>query len=397
MKPVHFPMTLGQKIAEVFVQILWLPISAAISLVMSSPLALIVGWSIGGILSSMEEATADTLYSIFIAWGACIVICWVPYCIEKYILLPKLKKFNAADSDLDYNVGASDSIKEEKVQTPVRNSHGQTVAYVEETKYRVEHDSGDRHEWGGSSWGVLFYCLFAFPLRCISLLLSLFAIFIPPLNVCIRQNSVGFLDMALDVYIYKQPKIIFETSRKPKMFGKFERSQVLISSCSCPKLQNSIELLDSDFPHGDDIYLDENLFLNIAPYLIKAELPYCLRFISKNTFKNCSHLQSLTIHVGSEKLFTNFCIEDGAFNDCSSLQSVKLLFESTKPKCSWVVYSENDKNQLHGIEIPDETLRDEKKAAYLLTHTYLNYTWVYYSEDLKTKQILKSVGVAPTW
>ena len=189
MKPVELPMTFGQKLAEVFVQILWLPISAAISFVMSSPLALIVGWFIGGILSSVEEATADTLYTIFIAWGACVLICWVPYCIVKYILMPKLKHFHAENGDLDYNVGASDTLKEEKVQTPVRDSHGQTVAYVEETKYKIEHDSGDRHEWGGASWGLLFYYIFAFPLRCISLLLSIFALFSSSLFVSIRLTD----------------------------------------------------------------------------------------------------------------------------------------------------------------------------------------------------------------
>ena len=128
----------------------------------------------------------DTYFVFFII---CILFCWAPYCIVKYILMPKLKHFHAKNGDLDYNVGSSDSIKEEKVQTPVRDSHGQTVAYVEETKYKIEHDSGDRHEWGGASWGLLFYCIFAFPLRCISLLLSIFALFSSSLFVSIRLTD----------------------------------------------------------------------------------------------------------------------------------------------------------------------------------------------------------------
>ena len=183
MKPVELPMTFGQKLAEVFVQILWLPISAAINFItLSLPLFPIIM----PYIPAKPTSVHDTYFVFFIV---CILFCWAPYCIVKYILMPKLKHFHAKNGDLDYNVGASDTLKEEKVQTPVRDSHGQTVAYVEETKYRVEHDSGDRHEWGGASWGLLFYCIFAFPLRCISLLLSIFALFSSSLFVSIRLTD----------------------------------------------------------------------------------------------------------------------------------------------------------------------------------------------------------------
>lgn len=183
MKPVEFPLKFGQKVAEIFVQILWLPISAAINFITVSLLVYIISYRF---IADNPQYVFQTYLILFIV---CILFCWAPYCIVKYILMPKLKHFHAENGDLDYNVGASDTLKEEKVQTPVRDSHGQTVAYVEETKYRVEHDSGDRHEWGGSSWGVLFYCLFAFPLRCISLLLSIFALFSSSLFVSIRLTD----------------------------------------------------------------------------------------------------------------------------------------------------------------------------------------------------------------
>lgn len=183
MKPVELPMTFGQKLAEVFVQILWLPISAAINFITVSLLVYIISYRF---IADNPQYVFQTYLILFIV---CILFCWAPYCIVKYILMPKLKYFHAKNGDLDYNVGPSDSIKEEKVQTPVRDSHGQTVAYVEETKYKIEHDSGDRHEWGGASWGLLFYCIFAFPLRCISLLLSIFALFSSSLFVSIRLTD----------------------------------------------------------------------------------------------------------------------------------------------------------------------------------------------------------------
>lgn len=68
-------------------------------------------------------------------------------------------------------------------------------SYVEHTGdgYRSRYEPSDEE---AMAWGYIF---FALPLRCISLLLSIFALFIPRLEIRIRNDRGGFLGIMLDV------------------------------------------------------------------------------------------------------------------------------------------------------------------------------------------------------
>lgn len=142
-------MTYKQKLLEVLVQLCWLPISAFLT-----GLILTIFFSFFGFL------------------------------LEAYVILP-LKKFEISEGR-HYSVDPSTKV------SAYEGIDGRI-------KVQVEHDDGSRYELSDSETAAWYLAFFALPLRCISLLLSIFALIIPPLNIKIKNNRGGFLGIALDV------------------------------------------------------------------------------------------------------------------------------------------------------------------------------------------------------
>ena len=419
MKPVELPMTFGQKLAEVFVQILWLPISAAINFItLSLPrFPIIMPY-----IPAKPASVHDTYFVFFIV---CILFCWAPFCIVKYILMPKLKYFHAKNGDLDYNVGPSDSIKEEKVQTPVRNSHGQTVAYVEETKYKIEHDSGDRHEWGGASWGLLFYCIFALPLRCISLLLSIFALFIPTLFVCIRRAPTvrpDFWHIALDshcgnAFIYAKfssarvteyPYVMniatickFTTVELDHNItiwkNAYDKRTEISDRVLFPKgIFTGNTLLDKFFTCENTYFIESEAFANCTSLRSVTISPCRNCIVQENAFLNCTALQKLYIQINRIfPLDAKGCIIiPSAFNGCHALKEVHLPYDNSYHHSDWYIwkiYDAQDSQFKKGLFVPFEILDNAEKTAILMTKIYRDCVWRFESCDANSTKDMKTI------
>ena len=67
---------------------------------------------------------------------------------------------------------------------------------------KVVYDNGERHDISASEFAIWCLALFALPLRCISLLFSVLALIIPPLNIKVKNNLNSRANIALDLYWY---------------------------------------------------------------------------------------------------------------------------------------------------------------------------------------------------
>ncbi len=211
MKPIKLPMSFNQKVTEVFVQILWLPISALITCITISPILIFSDcFDLPLYIFENDRYVKTVLYKILYYCGVLGPwICWLPFVIVRHVLMPWIKKYEAHE-DYNYNVGESDKIVTHNVQKEIKDDHGRLLGYVQDKEYEVVHDNGNRSELSGEAWGLIFYCIFALPLRCISLILSIFALFIPQLFVCVRSytpcEKKSYFHIFLDVGIYHSPK-----------------------------------------------------------------------------------------------------------------------------------------------------------------------------------------------
>ena len=184
-------LSIGEKIKQVFIQILWLPISFLFSL-MALSLLLFVSCFIGGffgiffVLEGMGETGAMIRQYIMSTSMYALIFCWLPYVLYKYVIFPKLKGFQPKRGR-DYNVGASYNVTEHDVQREVRDSQGKLVGHVKGTEYKVDYDNGDRYEMSGDEMKIMWlYCPLTFFMRIISLLASIVAIFVPRMGVMLK-------------------------------------------------------------------------------------------------------------------------------------------------------------------------------------------------------------------
>ena len=143
-------MSYGRKIMEVFIQIGMLPVSAFI--------------------------TAISAYWVSIIMS---FIGWLGYCMEK-AFLDSMKNFKPAEG-YTYYVDPS------------------VTASVSDDKVEFHYDNGKRYDMSGSEFGVGVMGFFALPLRIISLVLSIFALILPPLNIKLKNNKGTFASIVFDI------------------------------------------------------------------------------------------------------------------------------------------------------------------------------------------------------
>lgn len=388
MKPVKLPLFFKQKVGEVFVQALWLPISAAFSFLTLSPVSLLV-WL-------FYQGARPQILQI---WPYFILVCWLPFVLVRFVIMPKLKGFHAAP-DIQYNVGESDKIKEIKVNRAVTDSLGRTVGYVEDTKYEVEHDDGNRTELSGDSWALIAYCIFAFPLRCISLFLSVLAVFIPSLFICMRKSSTSdsdFWHMALDilhvgnVFLYGDYQYPFAYVNKLVKVGCGKNICINAGSYKTLKFSSNIIFPERVFENNTalitftapryTITIKENAFANCSSLHTVYIPPYTISFtIEGLAFSNCSSLRSF--RFDQNNLYCSVIILPRAFDGCSSLKEIFLppVKRGDGNEYAWLVYSPSTAprgafSPENGIVVPPEFFSDARLIAKLLTGEYKDYIW----------------------
>lgn len=203
-------ISIMEKLKQVAIQVLWLPLSLSMWILTISPLLAILSFTsiMAPIMILMES---EHLILKILGWIIVLHVfpgcffCWVPNKLYKKIIFPKLKSF-VPDKGYDYNVGESTTIVEHDVQREVRNSNGNVVGYISGKDYEVKHDNGDRHEMSQDEAAIGWFCIFLIFTRIISLIASIFAIFIPRMGVAIRHPKFEFqssesLFIWLDIYI----------------------------------------------------------------------------------------------------------------------------------------------------------------------------------------------------
>lgn len=407
MKQLRLPMTFGQKVNEIFVQILWVPLSAAISFITLSPISLLV-WlfhndnqsrladQIGWEAVQAQATFFDELVDI---WPYFILICWLPFVLVRFLYMPKLKMFQAAP-DIHYNVGESDKIKEVKVNRAVTDSSGRTIGYVEDTKYEVEHDDGNRTELSEDSWALIAYCIFALPLRCISLVLSVVALFVATLFIRIQKDPVfepNFWHIALDAHCGKAfIYVSFSNDGKTATICEYrvvKRGQKIqiqyqdieyeagLNNYNChvrfPKgIFTGNTALNSFYTCRSTSLIEKEAFANCSSLYSIEIRSYHNCIIEENAFLNCSSLRTL-------RIADSCTIKPNAFRGCSSLKEVILPFRSHPNKehdpCFlyhiWKIYDPRDVSFKNGLMIPFKILADRKQTAILLTQVYSDYVW----------------------
>ena len=200
---VELPMSPKEKLQEVLLQICLLPLSALVTLLALWPISLPF---CGIIFDAIEEAQLAAEQSIntlpyALGYFAILLLSWVPY-VYYPRLIEYVKGFNPKGGRR-INVGASDTLVTKQVQRAVKDQYGTMVGYVEDTAYEVKHDDGGRYIESKDDQLVKairwFGAPMALPLRCFSLLFSLFALLSPTLFVSFRdvnpahRSSLGYL------------------------------------------------------------------------------------------------------------------------------------------------------------------------------------------------------------
>lgn len=146
------PISYFGKIVEVFVQVLLLPVSAFIQFFIFT----VVGYFINGF-------------------------------IIKDMFYIQLK--GERDESYSYNVTPSDTVVTEKVEHDIRDSNGVKIGSYETEESHIEHDNGYRVN-DKQEDDARINSFFVLPLRILSLLLSVLALFIPKLYVKVMRPNV---------------------------------------------------------------------------------------------------------------------------------------------------------------------------------------------------------------
>ena len=406
MKPVNFPLSYGQKIKEVFVQLFWVPISVAFSFLTFSPISLLVWLFHSDYRSKLadrigwEAVLAQTTFfdELVNIWPYFILLCWLPFVLVKNLIMPKFKNFTAIPGST-YNVGESDTIKEVNYKREIRDSMGTLVGYVDDVKYEVKHDDGVRHEASVEEFGLIIYCLLALPLRCISLFLSIFALFIPSLFICIRKPAdfrTNFWHSVLDI-LYAKGVFVLTSEKKSvtRITGIVKIGRKNRYSIGPDSYGNNVyRFKKTIFPERifegntsltsvttprDTHEIQSRAFANCS-FLHSVCITCCLSCtIDEFAFLNCSYLQLFSIQCAQPTdHFPNIEIRPGAFEGCSPLRKASLPLSDRRLTLGrvCVVF---DPRQENGTKyfVPDEILSDAYLVASLLKGTYKNYIWKY--------------------
>ncbi len=144
-------MSLGRKFLEVLIQIALVPVAALIT---------------GCMLMTLTVIGFPLLF--------------LGYIIEAFIL-DSLKDYTPEEGKT-YHVAPSYKVS--------ANSSGE---------FEVKYDNGERYTASGSEIAVGFIALFALPLRIITLLISIIALFFPSVNIKIKNNKGTWASIILDI------------------------------------------------------------------------------------------------------------------------------------------------------------------------------------------------------
>ncbi|MDE7464269.1 MAG: hypothetical protein K2M48_04480 [Clostridiales bacterium] len=148
------PINYGRKILEVFLQILLLPLSVWIQ-IWCIPYGIIYGHYVGGFLT-------------------------------QGILFCGLKK-EKHEKGFSYNVGESDKVVNETITNNIRDNHGNLIGTYDTTVSKVVHDDGVRYAFSDQFENARAISFAALPLRLLSIILSILALFIPHLYISVRK------------------------------------------------------------------------------------------------------------------------------------------------------------------------------------------------------------------
>lgn len=150
------PMKYYEKILEIIIQIVCIPLSAFIN-----------------------------------ACGLQLLLCspyWVGHLVGATFWWRKGEKVEEGNT---YNVGESDTLIETTTTHEIKDSRGNTLASFDTKDYEIKHDDGNRYEMSDSEfWGWL-YSIFALHLRIISLVISIIALFVPKMYIKVSSPNKG--------------------------------------------------------------------------------------------------------------------------------------------------------------------------------------------------------------
>lgn len=141
-------MGFGRKVAEIFLQIALIPISAIV-------------WFCGICIFMGLNFVGETI-------------------VEGFFFGLKGQKRTIVSR---YNVGASDEEYEVAKEHQIKDNDGNVIGVYETTEKRVRHDDGNRVTFNFDSWEVYVSLFLALPLRILSLLASILALCVPHMYV----------------------------------------------------------------------------------------------------------------------------------------------------------------------------------------------------------------------
>jgi len=180
------PMRLWRKIAEVFLQIALLPISVILQ-VFAIPYTL-MGMNFLGAL------------------------------IIEYLFYSAMKK-EKHEAGYSYNVSESDTIVSETVTHEIRNTDGVVIGTYDTTEQHVEHDNGYRYAYSDQdiklSGLANKHVFMVLPLRVISLLFSIIAIFVPNMYVSAIRPKTKY-QYSFKAFMYADILIFYDGFEKRK-------------------------------------------------------------------------------------------------------------------------------------------------------------------------------------
>ncbi len=396
---VELPLSFGQKLQEVLLQICLLPLSALVTLLALWPISLPFCGVIFDAIEEAQRAAEQSINTLPYALGyfAILLLSWVPYVYYPQ-LIEYIKGFNPKGGT-HINVGASDTLVTKQVQRAVKDQYGTTVGYVEDTAYEVKHDDGGRYIESKDDELVKairwFGAPMALPLRCFSLLFSLFALLSPTLFVSFRdvnpahRSSLGYLLLDLcggsvfphtSFVTYKEPELNFPEKNWETVTG-------IIMHCSFAGrgARISIEKKDYSDPYNRKIVEGESwtpnyviangAFANLRR-VVSIDTPEDIIRIQSGSFVNCPFLSEVTLRV-----HTCCIIEPRAFSNCSVLEKVKMTKAYPMLEWKWEIFEEAAYRRNRETAEPIATYSREtltaEQAAFLLLHTYNQCYWVF--------------------